>query len=85
MAIELWLCEACVKSKGGNNVFGKADSVSLGGTKIYKYDINSDPRTAPPDSLFMKAWNALPGTKSGNVYECEHSKRIKLTFNNKKK
>ncbi len=84
MAVEIWLCDACAAAKGGSNVFGTPDAVSFGGTKLYKYNIASDPRTAPADSLFMKAWNALPGTKSGNTYECEHSTRVKLTFKTKK-
>jgi hypothetical protein len=29
----------------------------------------------------LTSWNALPGKKSENVYECEHSTLVKFTFN----
>jgi hypothetical protein len=76
MAVVLVVCNAC-KAKAaralGGNYFSAEGTANAFGDKWYEVNMNSDPATGKDGTLFMKAWDNLPGKKVGNKYMCNHT------------
>ncbi|KAL2264076.1 hypothetical protein VTK26DRAFT_2570 [Humicola hyalothermophila] len=76
MAIIITVCRTClsqVERALGGAYFQPTGKVNMLGEREYEVAIASDPAKSSRGSLFMQAWNALPGYKNGNHYICPHT------------
>ncbi|KAJ4252005.1 hypothetical protein NW762_011306 [Fusarium torreyae] len=80
MAIKVAVCNSCKPSTERALRAGNVSFTSFFGDQVYEINMNSDPRTAGSNSLFMQAWRQLDGTVVGNVFKCPHSKYVAFSM-----